>query len=356
MTIDRTDLKEIDMIKVIGVRFRKAGKIYYFNPGNMEIDSNQHVIVETVRGIEYGKVVLGVKEMPDEEIVQPLKKVIRIATADDDAVEIENKEKEREAFKVCQQKIKKHSLEMKLIDSEYTFDNNKLLFYFTADGRIDFRELVKDLASVFKTRIELRQIGVRDETKLVGSIGICGLPLCCYRYLSDFHPVSIRMAKDQNLSLNPTKISGVCGRLMCCLKYEEYTYKTLNRNLPNVGSSVTMKSGEKGEVISVNIIRQRVKLVVRKENGDPEVREVSIDEIEVGKDQRRKKKANVSKEEYAELKKLEEMDKGGSGEKDSEEKKNKNRDNKNRDSRNRGRSRNKNKKPKAAKNTDKKSE
>ena len=234
------------MVKVIGVRFRNAGKIYYFAPGKYEIKSGQHVIVETARGIEYGYVVLGTREVEDGKVVQPLKSVIRMATKEDEAVEEANKKKEKDAFKVCLEKIRKHNLEMKLIDVEYTFDNNKILFYFTADGRIDFRELVKDLASVFKTRIELRQIGVRDETKIVGGIGICGRPLCCASYLSEFIPVSIKMAKEQNLSLNPTKISGVCGRLMCCLKYEEDTYEELNGRLPNIGDYVTTDDGLKG--------------------------------------------------------------------------------------------------------------
>ena len=199
------------MTKVIGVRFRKAGKVYYFSPGDEEIKAGQHVIVETARGVEYGHVVLGSHEVDDKKVIQPLKPVIRMATAADEEIERRNKEKEKEAFKICLEKIKKHELDMKLIDTEYTFDNNKVLFYFTADGRIDFRDLVKDLASVFKTRIELRQIGVRDETKIVGGIGICGRPLCCASYLSEFIPVSIKMAKEQNLSLNPAKISGMCG-------------------------------------------------------------------------------------------------------------------------------------------------
>ena len=226
------------MIKVIGVRFRTAGKIYFFSPGGLELKAGDKVIVETARGVEFGSVVTGIKEVPDDQISQPLKPVIRIATQDDVRREAKNREKEKDAFKICQEKIRKHGLEMKLIDAEYTFDNNKVLFYFTADGRIDFRELVKDLASVFKTRIELRQIGVRDETKIRGGIGICGRPLCCHSYLSDFVPVSIKMAKEQNLSLNPTKISGVCGRLMCCLKNEEDTYEELNRKLPGVGDYV----------------------------------------------------------------------------------------------------------------------
>ena len=210
------------MTKVIGVRFRQAGKIYFFAPGRYDkIDAGQHVIVETARGVEYGNVVLGIREVDDSKVVQPLKAVIRIATPEYDERESKNRIKEKEAFDICLEKIKKHNLDMKLIQVEYTFDNNKVLFYFTADGRIDFRELVKDLAAVFKTRIELRQIGVRDEAKLMGGIGVCGRPLCCATFLPDFNPVSIKMAKEQNLSLNPTKISGVCGRLMCCLKNEE---------------------------------------------------------------------------------------------------------------------------------------
>ena len=226
------------MTKVIGVRFRTAGKVYFFDPLQLEIKRGDHVIVETARGIEFGTVVAGVHEVEDDKVIQPLKPVMRIAGERDIEQEAANKEKEKEAFKICKEKILKHGLEMKLIDAEYTFDNNKVLFYFTADGRIDFRELVKDLASVFKTRIELRQIGVRDETKIRGGIGICGRPLCCHSYLSDFVPVSIKMAKEQNLSLNPTKISGVCGRLMCCLKNEEDTYEELNRKLPSVGDYV----------------------------------------------------------------------------------------------------------------------
>ena len=244
------------MIKVIGVRFRKAGKVYYFDPAQMEIKMGDHVIVETARGIEFGEVVLGVREVDEKKVIQPLKSVIRMATKNDEELERKNKEKEHEAFQICQEKIRKHELQMKLIDAEYTFDNNKLLFYFTADGRIDFRELVKDLAAVFKTRIELRQIGVRDETKILGGVGICGRPLCCHSYLSEFIPVSIKMAKEQNLSLNPTKISGVCGRLMCCLKYEEETYEDLNSHLPSVGDYVTTDDGLKGEVHSVSVLRQ----------------------------------------------------------------------------------------------------
>lgn len=298
------------MIKVVGVRFRKAGKIYYFNPGQMNIEAGQHVIVETIRGIEYGSVVLGIRELPEEEIIQPLKKVLRVAVAEDDKVEEVNKKNEKEAFDICFGKIRKHELDMKLIDCEYTFDKNKLLFYFTADGRIDFRELVKDLASVFKTRIELRQIGVRDETKMIGSIGICGRTLCCHSHLSDFHPVSIKMAKEQNLSLNPTKISGVCGRLMCCLKYEEETYEILNKNLPRVGNIVEiLETGDIGEVISTNIIRQMVRVIIRKQDGDPEILQVKIEELEIKKKSYKKEKPQVNKDEAKELKKLEALEK-----------------------------------------------
>lgn len=297
------------MIKVVGIRFRKAGKIYYFDPGTFDIEPGQHVIVETVRGIEYGSVVLGNREIAEDDVVQPLKKVIRITTEDDDGLEVKNKAKEREAFEVCIKKIRKHELDMKLIDCEYTFDNNKLLFYFTADGRIDFRELVKDLAAVFKTRIELRQIGVRDETKMIGSIGICGRTLCCHAHLADFHPVSIKMAKEQNLSLNPTKISGVCGRLMCCLKYEEETYAMLNKELPRIGESVIVKeTGLRGEVIKTNIIRQRVKLVIRKPEGDVEIVEMKLEELELKGSKKRKDQAPERKE-VVETKKVETVDK-----------------------------------------------
>ena len=293
------------MVKVIGVRFRNAGKIYYFAPGKYEIKSGQHVLVETARGIEYGYVVLGTREVEDGKVVQPLKSVIRMATKEDETVEEANKKKEKDAFKVCLEKIRKHNLEMKLIDVEYTFDNNKILFYFTADGRIDFRELVKDLAAVFKTRIELRQVGVRDETKIVGGIGICGRPLCCHSYLSEFIPVSIKMAKEQNLSLNPTKISGVCGRLMCCLKNEEETYEYLNSKLPNVGDYVTTDDGLKGEVHSVNVLRQTVKVIVVVDKDEKEIRDYKVDQLKF-KPRRRKEKSHVQDDE---LKKLEALEK-----------------------------------------------
>ena len=291
------------MIKVIGVRFRNAGKIYYFDPAGREIHTGDHVIVETARGIEYGYVV-GSREVPDDKVVQPLKSVIRMATREDEDVELKNHDKEREAFRICKEKIRKHGLQMKLIDAEYTFDNNKVLFYFTADGRIDFRELVKDLASVFKTRIELRQVGVRDETKIVGGIGICGRPLCCHSYLSEFIPVSIKMAKEQNLSLNPTKISGVCGRLMCCLKNEEETYEDLNSKLPNVGDYVTTDDGLKGEVHSVSVLRQLVKVIVITKD-EKEIREYRVDQLKF-KPRRRKDKGSVAD---AELKALEALEK-----------------------------------------------
>ena len=293
------------MTKVIGVRFRTAGKIYFFDPLNFEIKRGDHVIVETARGIEFGTVMTGVTEVEDDKIVQPLKPVLRLATERDVEQEANNKLKEKEAFKICLEKIHARELDMKLIDAEYTFDNNKVLFYFTADGRIDFRELVKDLAAVFKTRIELRQIGVRDETKIVGGIGICGRPLCCHSYLADFIPVSIKMAKEQNLSLNPTKISGVCGRLMCCLKNEEETYEELNRRLPGIGDFVTTDDGLKGEVQSVNVLRQLVKVVVE-EGDEKEIKEYPVERLQFRKRHGKKEKLSLSKEELEELEKLEE--------------------------------------------------
>ena len=246
------------MTRVVGIRFQKAGKIYYFDPCGLDLETGMHAIVETARGMEMGTVLIPPKDVEDDQIIQPLKPVLRVATDEDEKTAEQNKEKEKEAFEICKEKIQKHGLEMKLINAEYTFDNNKLLFYFTAEGRIDFRELVKDLAAVFRTRIELRQIGVRDETKMMGGIGICGRPLCCKTYLADFVPVSIKMAKEQNLSLNPTKISGVCGRLMCCLKNEQETYEYLNSRLPNVGDVVLAKDGAKGEVQSDSVLRQLV--------------------------------------------------------------------------------------------------
>ena len=290
------------MTKVIGVRFRTAGKIYFFAPGKFDIKQGDNVIVETARGVEFGRVVSGPREVEDEEVVQPLKSVIRPANDQDRKTVEKNKQKEKEAFKICLEKIRKHKLEMKLIDVEYTFDGNKILFYFTADGRIDFRELVKDLAAVFRTRIELRQIGVRDETKIRGGIGICGRPLCCSTYLTEFSAVSIKMAKEQNLSLNPTKISGVCGRLMCCLTNEEETYEMLNSQLPSVGDMVTTKDGLSGVVHSLSVLRRRVKVVVNLENDEKEIREYQADDL---KFKPRRKKQKVSKEEMRKLAALE---------------------------------------------------
>ncbi len=293
------------MAKVIGVRFRPAGKIYFFAPGKHTVKTGDKVIVETARGVEFGSVVMGLRDVEDAKIAQPLRSVIRMATAEDMKKEARNREKEKEAFQICLEKIRKHGLEMKLINAEYTFDNNKLLFYFTADGRIDFRELVKDLASVFRTRIELRQIGVRDETKIRGGIGICGRPLCCHTYLSEFAPVSIRMAKDQNLSLNPTKISGVCGRLMCCLTNEEHIYEELNSHLPGNGDHVTTPEGLSGTVHGVNVLRQLVKVVVVLDNDEKEIREYKAADLRF-KPRRRKKDVKLSKAEMAQLKALEE--------------------------------------------------
>ena len=289
------------MIKVVGVRFRQTCKMYYFSPGEFAIKTGDGVIVETARGIEYGTVVMGITEMTDDKVVQPLKPVIRIATKEDQVVRELNSKKEKEAFKICEEKIARHGLEMKLVDVEYTFDGNKVLFYFIADGRIDFRELVKDLASVFRTRIELRQIGVRDETKIMGGIGICGRPLCCSSYLTDFVPVSIKMAKEQNLSLNPTKISGVCGRLMCCLKNEQETYEYLNSQLPNIGDYVTTPEGIRGQVKAVSVLRQRVKVLIE-QNDTKEERDYAVGDL---KFKAKRKNIKVTKEELKELAKLE---------------------------------------------------
>ena len=290
------------MIKVVGIRFQRAGKIYYFDPLDYELETAMHVIVETARGVEMGTVLIPPKEVEDDKVIQPLKPVIRVATDEDEKVMERNKEKEAEAYVICKEKIAKHGLEMKLVAAEYTCDNNKLLFYFTADGRIDFRELVKDLASVFRTRIELRQIGVRDETKMLGGIGICGRELCCKSYLTDFVPVSIKMAKEQNLSLNPTKISGVCGRLMCCLKNEQDTYEYLNSRLPSVGDYVTTPGGMKGEVQSINVLRQLVKVIV--DNGEEkELIEYPVDDLQFTP--KRRKDVKVTEEELKELEGLE---------------------------------------------------
>ena len=291
---------------IIGVSFRQAGKVYFFDPGDEQIERGEHVIVETAKGVEYGTVVVPNREMAEEKIVAPLKKIIRVATPKDEDIELKNREKEKDAYKICLEKIAKHRLEMKLIAAEYTFDNNKLLFYFTADGRIDFRELEKDLASVFRTRIELRQIGVRDETKICGGIGICGRTLCCHSYLSEFAPVSIKMAKEQNLSLNPTKISGVCGRLMCCLKNEEEAYEELNSRLPHIGSHVKTAEGLDAEVQSVSVLKQLVKVIVFLDDGEKEVREYRVDEL---KFRPNKPKNRIKDKHDKELKKLEAMEK-----------------------------------------------
>ena len=296
------------MVKIIGVRFRRTGKIYYFDPAGFDVEYGEHVIVETIRGVEYGFVILGPREVGEDKIVAPLKASIRPATEEDDRKHAENLAKEADAMQICREKCKKHGLDMKVVDCEYTFDGGKVLFYFTADGRVDFRELVKDLASVFRTRIELRQIGVRDETKLLGGIGICGRELCCASYLSEFIPVSVKMAKDQNLSLNPTKISGNCGRLMCCLKNEEAAYEFLNSKLPDVGDYVTTKDGERGEVVSTSVLRQRVKVLVEEEGSgnDDDVKEVK--EYDVHELKFKPKKHRVNNEDDREARKLEALE------------------------------------------------
>lgn len=289
------------MIKVIGVRFRNGGKVYYFDPAGVELKREDQVIVETARGVEIGTVLLVDKEITEDDVPGPIKKIMRKATDEDKKKAEKNLEKEKDAFKTCEEKIAKRGLEMKLVGAEYTFDNNKLIFYFTADGRIDFRELVKDLAAVFHTRIELRQIGVRDETKLMGGIGICGRELCCKTFLADFAPVSIKMAKEQGLSLNPTKISGLCGRLMCCLKNEQETYEYLNSRLPGINDTVITPDGSKGTVQSVNVLRQMVRVII--EDGDTkEAYDYPTSEL---KFKPRKRKVQVSKEEAKELKDLE---------------------------------------------------
>ena len=267
------------MIKVVGVRFKKAGKIYYFDPVDMNIEKNTYVVVETARGIEFGECVIGVKEISENDIVAPLKSVLRIASEEDINKHFKNKDKEKDAFDICLKKIQEHKLNMKLIDVEYTFDNNKVIFYFTADGRVDFRELVKDLATIFKTRIELGQIGVRDEAKMLGGLGPCGRPMCCSTFLGDFASVSIKMAKEQNLSLNPTKISGICGRLMCCLNYEQSTYEDIRKRMPKVGSIVKTSEGT-GEVFSNNIVKESVKVKLKKAEEEI-LKEFNIENIEL---------------------------------------------------------------------------
>lgn len=290
------------MIKVVGVKFKRAGKVYYFDPKDLKMERDMGVIVETANGIEYGTVVLPELMVKEEDVVSPLKEIVRIATEEDERKVRENREKEADAMRICQEKINKHNPEMKLVSAEYAFDGSKVLFNFTADGRVDFRELVKDLASVFKTRIELRQIGVRDETKICGGMGICGRELCCSSYLSDFASVSIKMAKEQGLSLNPTKISGLCGRLMCCLKNEQETYEELNSRLPLVGTTVKTPEGLSGQVQAVNVLRQRVKVVVDVDD-EKELREYAAAELKFNphKKKSRDRAAEQENPEEAEL-------------------------------------------------------
>jgi cell fate regulator YaaT (PSP1 superfamily) len=292
------------MARVVGVRFKRAGKVYYFDPDHYDIDVGTNVIVETTRGVEFGEVVIKNREVADEEIVAPLKKVMRIATEEDMKHAADNRVKEKEAFEICLKKIKEHNLEMKLIDVEYTFDNNKILFYFTADGRVDFRELVKDLAAVFKTRIELRQIGVRDESKMMGGIGVCGRVLCCCSHLGEFQPVSIKMAKEQGLSLNPTKISGTCGRLMCCLRYEQEAYEAVIKKAPKVGAIVETPEGQ-GVVTEVSLLKETVKVMLDKGN-DTDLVTYGMDEIKLIKDASQQEDNDVELDaEIEELKALE---------------------------------------------------
>ena len=292
------------MIEVVGIKFRNAGKIYYFLPKNLDLKKGDHVIVETAVGVEYGEVALEKKQVTDDQVKKPVKEIMRKANEKDDKKYAENQEKEKKAFQTCKEKIKKHGLEMKLIKVEYTFDGKKIMFYFTADGRVDFRELVKDLASVFRTRIELRQVGVRDEAKLIGGIGMCGRELCCSTFLPSFAPVTIKMAKEQNLSLNPTKISGICGRLMCCLKNEQESYEYLNSSLPDVGEKVKTFDGFEGEVASVNVIKQEVKIVVE-EGEDREIKTYNVSEL---KFKPKKKKFDLAAEELKELEGLEDKE------------------------------------------------
>lgn len=288
------------MAEIIGVRFKPVGKTYYFDPQDFEINKGDNVIVETSRGIEYGTVVVGRKEINDDELLKPIKPIMRPAQQEDHERYRENKKKEKEAFDICAEKIKRHGLEMKLIEVEYTFDGSKILFYFTADGRVDFRELVKDLAMVFRTRIELRQIGVRDESKTIGSIGVCGRSLCCSKFLGEFAPVSIKMAKEQGLSLNPSKISGACGRLMCCLKYEQDTYEELLKKLPRHGALVKTPDGN-GIVESVSVLKEKVKVSVGEEK-ERTIKEYSASEIKVLKNTKRREDEdaveNISHEDY----------------------------------------------------------
>ena len=329
-----------ETVHVIGVRFRTAGKVYFFDPGQWEVRHGCHVIVETARGIEYGTVVGLPMDVKASKVTQPLKEVIRVATLEDNETERRNRAKEKEAYRICQEKILAHGLEMKLINAEYTFDNSKVLFYFTADGRVDFRDLVKDLASVFRTRIELRQIGVRDETKILGGYGICGRPLCCHTWMSDFIPVSIKMAKEQNLSLNPGKISGVCGRLMCCLKNEADTYEELNRNLPKVGDEVQGNDGLSGQVESVNVLRQTVRILVEVDD-EKEFHEYHVSDLTVLR--RRRRGGNRSrKDNAADSKEAQELEKLESQERQESRGDGKSRGGKNKPNRNKNRRRQEN--------------
>ena len=286
------------MVNVVGVTFRNEGKITYFDPNSLEMGVGSHVIVDTDRGVGYATVIMPPKEVDEKHVRLPMYKVLRVATDEDRKTYHDNLDKEKEAYRICREKIALHGLEMKLVDVEYLFDRSKVIFYFTADGRVDFRELIKDLAGIFRTRIELRQIGVRDETKLVGGLGICGRPLCCNTYMNEFVPVSIKMAKEQNLSLNPTKISGACGRLMCCLKNEQETYEYLNSKLPNVGAYVTTPEGLKGEVSSVSVLRQLVKVLVEVDD-EKEMREYPVDELSF---RSKRRESDLSEEEKQQLK------------------------------------------------------
>ena len=296
------------MVTIIGVRFKSVGKIYYFDPSGCNITVGDRVVVETARGLELGRVVIGDREVSEDSVVLPLKKINRVATDEDILNDANNRIKEKEAFVICNEKIKKHGLEMKLIEVEYTFDRSKILFYFSAEDRVDFRELVKDLACVFKTRIELRQIGVRDETKALGGIGVCGRVLCCHGYLPDFVPVSIKMAKEQNLPLNPTKISGVCGRLLCCLKYEQETYEWLNKQLPKVGDYVETSDGYRGEISDINVLRQKVKVKIDIDADDREIKDYAAADVKVIEKTRRREQPVIDKSEEAALKALEQED------------------------------------------------
>jgi cell fate regulator YaaT (PSP1 superfamily) len=294
------------MAEVIGVRFKEVGKVYYFDPDNKKLKLDDTVIVETSRGVECGKVAIANKEVPDEEIVHPLKKLVRVATKEDLRRLEDNARKEKDAMKVCEQKIAEHGLEMKLVDVEYTFDNSKILFYFTADGRVDFRALVKDLASVFRTRIELRQIGVRDESKMLGGLGVCGRPFCCSSFLGEFHPLSIKMAKEQGLSLSPTKISGTCGRLMCCLKYEQDAYTDLIKRTPKVGTLVKTPLG-RGLVVETNLLARTLKVKMDNTPDDAAPQSFKVKEVRVVKNNYINNKGNKKgkEKESEELKKLE---------------------------------------------------